>query len=874
MKAPGTRHYLAMIALVALLLPAAPGFAQDPGVYPDLTITDFGIVSGTIPEWIDGKVHPTILDVQATVYNRGGSPSAGFRIDYYWVDAQGAHWLNGEEKNSFDVYDGGEIPAKTSRDQPPMPWTIQPHQKGAGALRAELTPLGYDRYSSNDAFQTATFTIPVHEIQLTIPGPGYGLHNPQDTRFVQVTAHNAGNVPETIDLGIQGETIQPIDRHADVTPFLQYTTMELEPGETKESSLFVDYEFSGDDGEFTVSYTIQATTSYQRTLEATTPTFTGVGGNEPPPDGSPVELVRADDDPLVIPQAGAVTRWFLVTNTGTVSDSYRVHPVVEPGWAAEVGLEGLEDASSARLALEPAEERLVRMTLYPPHDAVAGQPTDAGLRAETDHLGDSVQRIWSFRVDGPAVRIESDPQWDPSPYQGDPVRAMLVVHNDGTRPTTEGAKMRLQATGGDVLDILDDVNVVIPAGQSMQMAVESESLFTGEGPVAFTVEWVEGGDPIHKTPLNVVGFIRAPAVTIHAAEGLPGAPGETVRYRIGDHAFKVTNEGNARETFHIEARTDGGTVERITEGPITLDPRQQQTIPLDHALPIPTGPTDHLNVSLKASIAGRPDLNWTANTTTSIFDQSAPDIDADGLPVEWALGGNLSISAVVSDDSAVHSVNATHRAPDGTESVHALLPVGDGEEDEWAVEIHLDQVGGHAFFLFAKDIHGNNATVTLDVVQVRPIPGPNVSLDGPAGASIVAPNTTYQVNVSDERPIAIVKVLFHDKDGKPVWERELDADSDLLRFNLSEAPNGPITITVQAINDAGAHSTVVLQVIMQGQPMGEEAVANDDLADSEEKKSTPFPATGGLLIPLLAWLRRCAAKRKPASAGKIHGGRP
>lgn len=868
MNRQGIPSLLAVALLASVMaLPMIPAQA----VYPNLVVTDLRILEQyDTPEWIDGEVSPATVEVQATIHNNGGSPSMGYRIDYYWVDDDGADWLNGEPSNSFDISER-VIEEGDTYKQPPMQWDILPDQHGSGALRVVLQPSGHDRDSTDNTFTNATH-IAVHDIHVSFSEADRTLHNPADTRFVRVQVRNDGTVAETVGLAIAQETVQPAVRSGDIASSLQYDSLDVAPGETMESTLFVDYLFSGDHGQFTASFDIEAT-AYDRVLSATTPLF--FNGEGAPPADAPVQLQRRDNDPLVVPESGAVTRGFSVTNVGDAPDTYRVQPVKDPAWTASVGLPGLDDGPHVRIALEPGQTQAVRMTLQAPDDAAPGAPTEAGIRVQSDRPmdpdddpwpTDPVEAVWTYRVAGPAVRIEPAADWDLQPYRGDPVHASVVVHNDGTEPTPIPSNLRLVVSEGDDASATLAPPEVVERGASKAMQLNPPVVFTGEGLVVFTVDWLTPDTTIHQEPLQLEGFIHVPDATIHAADNLTAAPGETVGYRTGDHAFTVTNSGNAEETFAASANAAVGGVHLVSNPTFTLSPGQSRTVALDHHVPLPTGPLQAINVTLHVAISGRPDLNWTASTTTEILDENPPIIEPVALPVEWALEGTLPLNVTTTDETSIASVDVTHLGPDGRVDVHAMAAATVG--DHWLLGVKVDEVGDHAFSFKAWDIHGNNATLDAGTVRVHPIPPPALTLTGPVEATVVSPNSTFQVNVTDIRPIADVKVQFEVIANEPFWQSTLDLDQGIADFNASAAPNGPFAIIVEATNDAGAKTRVVRNVIMEGQP---ETSSTDDQGEARiNDKDTPPPSITGILLALLAMARRM--RRRGGGGGTT--GRP
>lgn len=863
---------LAMVLLSGMTLcPALAAQAVD--VYPDLAPTNIKVL-GQTPQWIDGESSPAIAQVQATIRNHGGSDAWGYRLDYYWVDGNGTStFLNGEELRSFDVWDGPPLGTKQNRDHPPIEWIVQPNQRGLGSLRVVMTPVGYDHEANNNQFARVV-DVKVHDIDLTIPGPQQPLRDPAETRFLPVRVTNNGTVPEVVALTISAQTIQPAERSDDVRASLQHTSFSIQPGETLESTMFVDYLFSGDPGEFTARYDIQANTTYGRLITASSPQFIKTGG-QPTPD-SPTKVDRADALALSVPQFGAATRKFLVSNIGLHNDTYRIGPITTAGWNATVGLEGLEDAESVRIALGPGQSTLVRMTLHAANDAVPGTPAHAGIRVQSDRPTDPLQqpwpsepldRTWPFRVHGPAVRFEPAPDWDLQPYQGDPVHAAIIVHNDGDVPTPNGS-LRLAVTGAQQTNATQSAPTV-PAGTNQLLAIRAPINHSGAGPVVFTIDWQHPASaPFHHETLQVEGFVRVPNATIHAAGGLNGTPGQTLQYRIHDQAFVVRNDGNADETFVVAAHAEAGTVQIVNGLVFTLAPGDQHTVAVDHHIPRPSGTRTHANVTLEVSIDGRPDFNWNATTTTRIIDHAPPTVTGPTLPAEWALGSTFPVRLNLTDDSGVATVAAAHVLPDGSATTYAMTSDPD-EAGVWLATFRLDVLGDHRFRFVAHDLHGNNASVEAGPVAVRTIPAPTLALQGPIEGETVSAGTTFFVNAIDVRPVNRVNVTVRNVTGTILWATDLDPQHPPA-FNLSAAPNGPLTITIEASNDAGATARVIRNVTLQGQPDPEGNLTTDNSTKrADDDRPIPGPSVPAALLAIAALAGRLRrAGRLPPARGR------
>lgn len=825
----GASMVAVVVAGVAL---SAATHTIDPG--PRLTIDDLQVTGD--PAWIHGEQdgQPT---VRFTVHNQGSTDVPGYAIEYHWVGDDGeTTWLRGTKQNSTDV--AGRLRADDSRDHE-QAWDLLPHHRGEGTVRVTVTvdpPQGDDPGTQ----ESIGLFVPVHHVAVNVPGEDQTIR-PHETRFFRASMTNHGNQEEILRLEIEERRVEPEEVGSDLEEYLQHVDLVVPPGATRNSTLFVDYGFFGEDIPFSVTYDLQVETGYGRILNTTTPDLLGVAGTVPPE--SPFRLERTDASPLVVPSDGNLTRAFRLTNTGTSDDTYRVTALPATDWEAAADLPGADPppGEGVRAALEAGLSMQFDLTVRAPEGALQGTPADVILRVVSDRRPtEPVDHAWSFRVQGPAVRIEPTEGWDATTYRGDPAHLMVSVHNDGDRATPEQAEVRLHADSAT-----DPVaNATVPSirpGGTAEVVLDAGN-HSVAGPVHLVADWASVPADIHVEALERELFIRDPSVILTPPAPLLGMPGETVGYRAGTHAFVVRNTGDSEETFLARVTTDGGEARLVSDAWFLLAPGGQRIIPIDHHLPDPAGTMVGVNASVHVSIEDRPDLNWTAGVVTGIVDVLPPTLEPGALPALWTTGEALNLTVSVVDDSAVHAVQVDHTDPSGARTVHAMRPDAGGA-GPWTHEVVLSLAGNHSFVFIAQDAHGNEASSVTSVVGARPFPPPVVELLALSDGDKVHPSNAFDVRVQDGLPIARVTARALNDTGGTVWERDLEVSDGTARFDFAGTPLGDVTVVVEAVNAAGGHSnqTVSVSVVPR-------TAAQPDGLDGDGGKTLPV----SVVLPALS----------------------
>lgn len=846
--------------LVLLLLAVVP--APAGGQAPDVAILGLHVTGD--PQWIHGEAvgEPT---VHFTVRNRGTTPIPGYTIEYLWVQDGRAEWLRGSQQSSTDPGPWGDPPRSDlgsgQSRQHSQSWSLQDDQRGDGAVRIRVT-VGTQTSGNPGAQATVSLSVPVHEVELSVPGQGQTIR-PLETRFLRVHVANHGNVPETVTLERTAHA-DPAGRLADLSDHLQYEALIVPPGGAVVSPLFIDYRFSGDHSPFTAWYTLRAATAYGRTLEATTPVLSSGQGDLP--EASTFRLERVDSTAptasTTVPADAAATVEYRITNTGASADTYRVTALPATGWSADLVLPGATPPSGGglRAALEPGGSLDFQLQVQAPADAAPGTPADVTLRVTSDRRPTQpADASWPFRVGGPAPRVEPAGDWDAPVYVGDDVRVAVRLHNDGDEATTVGTlRLRILPAPGaqPILAATVEAPAVLP-GRSAVVEMDAGT-YREPGPAHLLVHW--SGAEVHAQGLERERFLREAAASLTPPAALAGAPGELVGYRAGDHVLLVRNAGNAEETFRASVLS--GDAVLVSDPVFTLAPGQQRSLSLDHRVPLPAGGLDEVEATFQVTVADRPDLAWSAAVTTRVEDVNAPALRPVHVPALWNLGVPLEVEVVAEDDSAVSSVRLHHTGPAGAVTVHDLADAG---SSRW-VHTLLPAAGNHTLALTARDAHGNEATLAAVPLEVRPVPPPAVRVLGAGDGARLRPDATLQVHVEDDLPIHSVRVEARDARDRVLWQRDLVPDADPIGFDLRDTPPGVVTLVVEVTNSAGSSRNQSLAVtILDATPPRPDVDMSGNAA--------PAPALWAVLAAVLTGAR---ARRRPAEAvpGRTPRARP
>lgn len=802
------------------------------------------------PRWVDGEPQGQPA-VHFTLRNSGSTATA-YVIEYHWVRSGQATWLRGTQEHSTD---GGTLAGDESRpfDQE---WGLRPEHQGAGAVRVTVKAGATAGSATSDSW---SLFVPVHDMDLAVEGDGGEIH-PGETRFFRIHATNEGNLDQTILLDRTGHA-EPAGRLADLADLLQHGELVVPPGETRTTTLFLDYEFSGDANPFQAWYDVTVGTAYGRTLAAATPVLNATMGTLD--DGSAVWFERTGDGPPYVPFAAPVEDLFHVENVGPSDDTYRIRTQAEPGWTVLVGLDGVAWAAEQRVALTSGQVEDFHLSVEPPAHAVRGTPADVTVRILSDRPMDPVERTWTYRVHGPAVRVEADPHWEASPYLGDEAKAVVRLSNDGDEPTPDSGTLRLTwEAAGSTLNTSDVAIPVLGPAESVVVDVAAGN-HSVAGVVTARVEWSEDeDDPVYAPSLTRDVFVRRAEAVVVPAAALHGAPGELVGYRNGQHAFVVRNDGNAEETFVAEAMAEAGSATVASDAVFQLAPGEQRTLAVDQRIPRPSGDLLEVDATLEIRVQARPDLNWSAGVTTAIEDDVPPMVEEPRLPGLWTSGQDLPLTLMADDDSEVSAVWVLHTDHEEIDAVHALAP--SNESGRWTVVLPGLHTGDHSFVFGAQDAHGNDVETSSDVVEVRPVPPPALEVTGPAEGAEVVANATFAVRVEDPLGVERVSASARNESNAIVWERAIVPDAGNYSFNLTGTPPGLVTVKVEAVNPAGSRSHQTLNLTVKAPPApapSPEPTGGPAAVPPEEV--TPVPAVWPVVAVLVGLgLRRMHAWRR------------
>lgn len=165
----------------------------------------------------------------------------------------------------------------------------------------------------------------------------------------------------------------------------------------------------------------------------------------------------------------------------------------------------------------------------------------------------------------------------------------------------------------------------------------------------------------------------------------------TVNYdyaMIGDYAINMNVNVPAGQTLQYSDTWDGDT---YGVGDITVD-----------------------NIQLVAAVFSQTSPNYADETTaaTPTWDTTPPDItNIQVNPPSQIPGGSVNISATVTDDSDLDTVEVTITPPGGSSSTYAMTNIP--STDIYYYEATYTTIGTYDFSIYAEDIYGNDITSSI-----------------------------------------------------------------------------------------------------------------------------------------------------------------
>lgn len=774
-------------------------------------------VEGGPAQWIHGS--PSQQNVKVTVTNAGTMDSGPYRINYQWIAGSTVTWLNGNEQGSFDVHSPG-LPDGASATHT-IPWTLQPAQTGAGAIRVTVSG-GGDSGSAGNQKPLALF-VPVQNVSLGTANVEQTIHA-DEVRFMRVNASNLGNVLQEILVEPPEIVAGPTDR---LQAELSQTAFFIEPGRNITLTLFATYPFEGDTSPFAVTYELSMETKYGRTVTIVLPTIHGDPGPRPAPSAFTFNRVGSGD--VTAPPGASVNVPFRLTHDGSDADVFIVEASAGTDWQVRPAFE--------RVGLLPHEVHEFNVTLTFPEFAPLGT-RDVAKATARSHRDLPVTEIpLNLRVDGPIVVVEADEAWPPTYYVDDQATIPLRATNLGNQPTPSDGRIvvRASATTGEPTEASAALPVIPPGAEALvTVALDA---FAQPGPLQLAI--------IVESPTEAVatkGFVAD--LLIHDADieiqpplGLSGAPGEIVAYRSAGQMFRVKNNGNAPETVLIIPTAKGNAILPSGFEELLILPGDTRSVPLDHELPLPAGPSPRARLNLTAAIRDRPTINWTSFVETDVLDQVPPTIDDPNLYPKAARGEAVRLSLHVTDDTQVTRVTATVVAPSGAR--RPLTFTSDGP-DIWTALFTPTELGNHSIEVTARDRVGRTTNRTL-YTHAETIAPPVVTLRGPRDGATVFANDTYLVEAHDALGIASITLTFMDAGRNTIRATALEHVGGNASFNLTDLPSGVIGIKISATNPAGARTTITQTAVLAH---ALQTPAATPLAEPEREAATSRDAPG------------------------------
>ena len=184
----------------------------------------------------------------------------------------------------------------------------------------------------------------------------------------------------------------------------------------------------------------------------------------------------------------------------------------------------------------------------------------------------------------------------------------------------------------------------------------------------------------------------------------------TVNYdfaMVGDYAINMNVNVPAGQTSQYSDTWDG---DNYGVGDITVD-----------------------NIQLVAAVFSQTSPNYADEATAAIpiLDTTSPDISNIQVnPASQIPGGSVNISATITDDSDLDTVEITITPPGGSSSTYALTNLP--STDIYYYEATYTTLGTYDFSIYAEDIYGNGVTSPINNFIIGEFTAPEIQeIDAP-----------------------------------------------------------------------------------------------------------------------------------------------
>lgn len=508
------------------------------------------------------------------------------------------------------------------------------------------------------------------------------------------------------------------------------------------------------------------------------------------------------------------TDWTLtVRNVGNLASQFNVRLAnPDPSWAAV--------ATPPSLTLQPLETGTVVVSLRAPQDALVGEVVRVVATVESASVPDRLDRETIVgAVSGPDLAVKAVTGNTTAPYSGDPFAVDVVVANEGNKPPSRNATLRLVFIQAGVERVVDEVDypaAELPAGRRFSQrltwdttGVEGPGVLVARLDPADLVREIDDAAASNEGSLAVV--LRTFDVAVTPAQGLSGRPGEKLAYTERPHLFVVRHRGNQpTEPVIVTVQSEHGWVD-ADRATFTMDlPRGAEVpIPVEVLVPLhPGAAADALRVTVTPAF--RPGSPVVASTTTRVIDEERPQIlRVQVMPATAKLGDNVTIEAFVRDATGAALVRAILVSPSNDTTALPMAHVG-GER--WALQQTFTVAGPWRVFVEAADNadppNVNASRDDLVPFTVDPGSAPVIRL-AEGQPSVVRSGSPVRLNVTD--PLGIARAAYVIRGIRHDMPRPFQIDT-------SGFPAGPVEVLVEAENLYGVKTQERIALTLDNTP--------------------------------------------------------
>lgn len=795
---------------------------------PDLAVVDIRII-GDQPRWTEDE--PTDTRVEVTVENRGGTAASSYSLTYEWDGGDGPRPMNGDNRSSFDA--GDSLPAGEERAHE-APWRLQEDQVGNGTLIVTATTEP-DPDRSNDVGRHRIF-VPLHDIDLVIPGDDNLTVYPDASTFLSIHAVNEGNVPGTVDLDV--EDVEVGNRSYLVEELLP-TALEVPPGGTAVSKLITYYPFEGETVDFNASYPVQMETGYGASMEGTTPVV-NVSYDAAPSD-IPFSFQREGSGTLFAGPDETITSRFLLRNDGDRREVYTVVERSAPGWNVSMPRQiwGLfsQEGSMGEVSLSPRQE------------VERGSSTELRLTVASNMTGERQTFTVPLQVTGFTGSIQ-DPRVNRTHlYQGENATFNLDLHNGGNQPTPDSTTLEFRFWGPD--DRLVEANQTMgPVDAGTAASVSFDVALQDPGRALVEATWMgPDGDGVLDR-VSWAEWVRSGQINVTSALPATAVPGQVVSYTAAPHAFAVENEGDRPERLRLAVESSPGDASVLGGSLVVLDPGDRRIVPVRQHLPAQLD-TLEVPLNLTVRIDDRPRFRWEAGTTTTVEDPNPPLLRFDPAPAGIGVVSQAFPIAVEAEDgTGIRTVEAVVSSPDG-DSVTVPFDRRDGR---WELDLTFEQTGNHSILVQAEDHHGNNATLgphKIRVADVQDVAEDDVQFLSPEQGASVTGNTSVTIVVSDPSNVSFAVLRARTPSGELLDRSPLSFDdSGVAVYELSDLEPGETILQTEVIRLDGGRLNATLPLTIEDPGKDNATGSSDAPQEDAPTRDRASPAiVPGLGVP-------------------------